>query len=88
VVEDVSSIIGDAFEGKATIQANHMEMCRFADRNGPDYQLVSGVVRRWSRTAVQLSVKQDPDHNILSQRKFDKQIDSNQSVCQGKVSPS
>jgi hypothetical protein len=59
VVEDVSSIIGDAFEGKATIQANHMDMCRFRDRNGSDYLLVSGVIRRWSRMAIELSFKQD-----------------------------
>lgn len=52
VVEDFSSVIGDAYEGKATIQADHMDMCRFLDRGNPDYQVVSSVIRRWSRMAI------------------------------------
>jgi hypothetical protein len=50
VVEDWSSIIGDAREGKATIHANHMNMCRFNDKRSSDYQLVLSVILRWTRS--------------------------------------
>lgn len=33
-----------------------MEMCRFADRDNLDYQLVSGVIRRWARLALEQAV--------------------------------
>jgi hypothetical protein len=47
VVEPYSSIIGDAFEGKSVINADHMAMCRFVSRDDPDYRLVISVLRRW-----------------------------------------
>ncbi len=47
VVEAYSSIIGDAFEGKSVINADHMAMCRFASSEDADYRLVISVLRRW-----------------------------------------
>jgi hypothetical protein len=46
-VEPYSSIIGDAYEGKAIINADHMGMCRFSSRDDSDYQLVISVLKRW-----------------------------------------
>jgi len=51
VVEEYSSIIGDAYEGKATINANHIEMCRFSSKDSSDYQIVSKIILRWVRAA-------------------------------------
>jgi hypothetical protein len=50
-VEDWSSIIGDAYEGKSIIHANHMDMCRFSANDDPDYILVAGVIKRWVNDA-------------------------------------
>ncbi|KAK0747113.1 hypothetical protein B0T18DRAFT_466791, partial [Schizothecium vesticola] len=47
VVESYSSIIGDAFEGKSVINADHMAMCRFTSRDDTEYRLVISVFRRW-----------------------------------------
>jgi len=60
VVEDYSSVIGDAFEGKAFIHANHMEMCRFSDTNDNGYMLVASVLRRWTREAISQSMRDHP----------------------------
>ena len=46
-MEDYSSVIGDAYEGKAVIHADHMAMCRFSCKEDPDYCLVLSVIRRW-----------------------------------------
>ncbi|KAF2417713.1 hypothetical protein EJ08DRAFT_703291 [Tothia fuscella] len=59
VVEEYSSIIGDAYEGKAVLQANHMDMCRYQNPQSHDYQLVAGVVRRWVRIAIGLETRSD-----------------------------
>ena len=53
VVEDYSAIIGDACEGKATLQRDHMGLSRFSSLDDPDYQLVFGVIRRWVRQALE-----------------------------------
>ncbi|KAK3331681.1 hypothetical protein B0T19DRAFT_397518 [Cercophora scortea] len=41
VVPDFSSILGDPREAAETIQANHMDMCRFKSRDDPNYRKVS-----------------------------------------------
>lgn len=46
IVDDFSSIIGDAAEGKEGIDANHIDMCRFASRDDNGYKKVSGEIRR------------------------------------------
>jgi hypothetical protein len=56
-------ILGDAFEGKATIQANHMDMCRFRDQQDHDYQLVAGVIRRRSRMTIELGSGESGQHD-------------------------
>jgi len=42
VVPDYSSLLGDHRERAETIQANHMEMCRFTGPEDPNYRKVSG----------------------------------------------
>lgn len=44
VVPDSSSCIGDARERAETIQANHMDMCRFKGPNDPNYLKLSGEI--------------------------------------------
>ncbi|ETS81262.1 hypothetical protein PFICI_06264 [Pestalotiopsis fici W106-1] len=45
VVPDYSSLLGDQREQAESIQANHMEMCRFTGRNDPNYRKVAGELR-------------------------------------------
>ncbi|KAM7202678.1 hypothetical protein V8F33_002604 [Rhypophila sp. PSN 637] len=44
VVPDHSSLIGDARERAETIQANHMDMCRFTGPEDPNYANLSGEI--------------------------------------------
>ncbi|KAK3322853.1 hypothetical protein B0H66DRAFT_215826 [Apodospora peruviana] len=44
VVPDYSSLIGDSRERAETIQANHMDMCRFTGPDDPNYLKLSGEV--------------------------------------------
>ncbi|KAM0438474.1 hypothetical protein ACHAPT_001223 [Fusarium lateritium] len=45
VVPDTSSLIGDQRERAETLQANHMEMCRFSGREDPSFVKVVGELR-------------------------------------------
>ena len=45
VVPDYSSAIGDARERAETLQANHLEMCRFTGQDDPNYRKLSGEIR-------------------------------------------
>lgn len=45
-------MIGDAYEGKAALHADHMGMCRFSKKDSADYDLVSSLIRRWVRQAA------------------------------------
>lgn len=38
VVPDISSLIGDKIEHAETLQANHLEMCRFTGAEDPNYE--------------------------------------------------
>ncbi|KAF8245685.1 hypothetical protein K440DRAFT_603397, partial [Wilcoxina mikolae CBS 423.85] len=49
VVEDESSAIGDAAEYTVTINANHMDMCRFANREDDGYRKVEPAIRKYIR---------------------------------------
>ncbi|RMJ15798.1 hypothetical protein CDV36_004507 [Fusarium kuroshium] len=45
VVPDTSSLLGDQREQAETLQANHMEMCRFSGREDPNFVKVAGELR-------------------------------------------
>lgn len=45
MVEDASSALDDAAEVKVTINANHMDMCRFESRDDDGYKSVEWAVR-------------------------------------------
>jgi hypothetical protein len=45
VVPHDSSLIGDPREHAETLQANHMEMCRFSSANDPNYLKVAGEIK-------------------------------------------
>lgn len=61
VVPDYSSLIGDARERAETIQANHMEMCRFIGHEDTGYLKVSGEIRLTYNSLTQLDTKQTQD---------------------------
>lgn len=44
VVPDDSSVLGDARERAETIQANHMDMCRFTGIDDPNYRRICGEI--------------------------------------------
>ena len=67
VVPDYSSLIGDARERAETIQANHMDMCRFTGRDDPNYSKLSGEVRLIYTSLVNLNA-QKIHHNGHIQR--------------------
>ncbi|KAH0497751.1 hypothetical protein TgHK011_005037 [Trichoderma gracile] len=45
VVPDYSSLIGDHREHAETLQANHLEMCRYSGTDDPNYHKVAGELR-------------------------------------------
>jgi hypothetical protein len=45
VVPDASAIIGISREEAETLQANHMDMCRFSGRDDPNYRKVASELR-------------------------------------------
>ena len=45
MVDDFSSIIGDAAEGQEGIDANHNQMCKFSGRDDPGYKKVLRTIR-------------------------------------------
>ena len=54
VVPDYSSVIGDSRERAETLQANHMDMCRFWGADDPNYRKVSGEIAAIYETIVAL----------------------------------
>jgi hypothetical protein len=62
VVDDYSSIIGDAAEGKEGIDANHVEMCKFGSAEDNGYRKVSSVIRLFIKRA---NASRDADQEML-----------------------
>lgn len=51
IVDDFSSIIGDAAEGKEGIAANHPNMCKYQSKDDSGYRKISGEIRRFVNSA-------------------------------------
>lgn len=47
VVNADSSCLDDGWESRATINAHHRAMCRFASKSDPGYVKVEGVMARY-----------------------------------------
>lgn len=60
VVPDHSSIIGDVRERAETLQANHMEMCRFSGKGDPNYRKVAGELRSMYYSILRLKAVDAP----------------------------
>ncbi|KAH8589753.1 hypothetical protein B0O99DRAFT_475591, partial [Bisporella sp. PMI_857] len=45
IVPDFSSLLGDSRERAETLDANHMDMCRFSNASDPNYRKVSGELK-------------------------------------------
>ncbi|KAF5718866.1 eukaryotic translation initiation factor 3 subunit [Fusarium mundagurra] len=73
VVEPYSAILGDALEGKTTLQKDHTNLGRFISLDDPDFQIVCGVLRRWVVLAGKSNAKHDGifDGDIQNSRRFD-----------------
>lgn len=69
VVLDYSSAIGDTRERAETIQANHMEMCRFIGPEDPNYRKVSGEIA----SAYDSIAKLDDLETIVSETRNQRQ---------------
>ncbi|KAL6835384.1 hypothetical protein V8C40DRAFT_234261, partial [Trichoderma camerunense] len=54
VVPDHSSLIGDSRERAETLQANHMEMCRYSGKDDPNYHKVAGELRSMYHSILRL----------------------------------
>ncbi|KAL3953290.1 hypothetical protein ACCO45_013233 [Purpureocillium lilacinum] len=89
VVEDYSAIIGDACEGKATLQRDHMGLSRFSSLDDPDYQLVFGVIRRWVRQALEWdkAVKADGGRHADAVHMQHKSVEQTRSVPLNRDAP-
>lgn len=59
VVPDYSSLLGDQRERAESIQANHMDMCRFTGPDDPNYRRVAGELR-----SVYLAIQELQESNI------------------------
>lgn len=57
VVPDISSLIGDERERAETLQANHLEMCRFSGSDDPNYLKVVGELRSMYLSIVSLNTQ-------------------------------
>lgn len=57
VVPDISSLIGDEREHAETLQANHLEMCRFTGADDPNYLKVVGELRSMYLSIVSLNIQ-------------------------------
>ncbi len=68
VVPDFSSSIGDARERAETLQANHMDMCRFSGKEDPNYRKVAGEIRSIYTSLVDLNT-QNIHHGGLIRRR-------------------
>lgn len=55
VVPDYSSLLGDHRERAESLQANHMEMCRFTGADDPNYRKVAGELRSVYRSLENLN---------------------------------
>jgi len=60
VVPDYSSLIGDHRERAETLQANHMEMCRFSGRDCSNYRRVAGELRSICQSITESCAKGSP----------------------------
>ncbi|QYS95087.1 NACHT domain-containing protein [Trichoderma simmonsii] len=54
VVPDHSSLIGDSREHAETLQANHVEMCRYSGKDDPNYRKVAGELRSMYHSILRL----------------------------------
>ena len=70
VVDDFSSIIGDAAEAQEGIDANHVQMCKFTSRDDPGYKKVFRVIRDLVKDSDR-KASQGTDDNALETGKHD-----------------
>lgn len=67
VVPDFSSLLGDVRERAETIQANHMEMCRFTGLDDPNYGRICGEITSIYDWLSGLNTTTEHQHHIDQQ---------------------
>ncbi|KAJ3457000.1 hypothetical protein MRS44_014141 [Fusarium solani] len=75
VVPDTSSLIGDQREHAETLQANHMEMCRFSGREDPNFVKVVGELR-----SVYLEISTSTTASTTQDHRTDQPVAVNSSM--------
>lgn len=63
IVPNFSSLLGDSRERAETLDANHMDMCRFRSDNEPNYRKVSGELRSICRSVEATVHDEKPVHH-------------------------
>lgn len=85
VVPDYSSLIGDHRERAETLQANHLEMCRFTGNDDPNFIRVIGELQLMYAsilTAANNNPLNGPGMNLKSSNGFtDPELDDNGKAC-------
>jgi hypothetical protein len=72
VVPSFSSLLGDPREHGETLQANHMDMCRFSHAHDPNYRKVGGELQSIYRSIVaEASIGHKPE---LASRTNDREL--------------
>lgn len=67
VVPDYSSLIGDHREYAETLQANHLEMCRYSGRDDPNYHKVAGELHMIYRSIERCNRIETPPSRRMQQ---------------------
>jgi len=80
VVPDYSSLLGDPRERAETIQANHMDMCRFTGPEDPNYSKLSGEISAIYASLVALNEQKVHSDGHILRRKPAPSIRSARSV--------
>ncbi|KAL7933958.1 hypothetical protein V8C35DRAFT_44056 [Trichoderma chlorosporum] len=97
VVPDYSSLIGDYRENAETLQANHIEMCRYSGFHDPNFRKVAGELRSIYDSIARIKSNEctplrqsEPSKPILiaaSSKKSQHHVDDNQvsEACLGSL---
>ncbi|KAF7538970.1 hypothetical protein G7054_g2557 [Neopestalotiopsis clavispora] len=74
VVPDYSSLLGDPRERAESIQANHMDMCRFTGADDPNYHKVAGELRLIYQPIKALNEAKIHQNGLIQRRPLTPQI--------------
>ncbi|SPO07363.1 uncharacterized protein DNG_10057 [Cephalotrichum gorgonifer] len=80
VVPDYSSLLGNPNEHAETLQANHMEMCRFKGPGDPNYLKVSNELRDMYRSLQSVGKEAIPEKTTTQKNTTDPHVSDKESA--------